>query len=288
MSSRSAVKIYPSSLEAPGAIQPQRLCQPGAKEIDNFLGSIRVAENTKRSYRRALYLFAAWSGYSAPSSSADAQAFLEYRESLGRKPATLAVDAYALTRYLRWKGIDVGRLERPNVTLPAPEYLSRQEIQVLLEAAESPLLQCIVAVLYDSGARIREILGVAMDGVDPEGFLQVRRKGGRADTAIITDWAKQYLDSWLEVRGSRHPMLFLDYKYESVRRWLKKAAIKGGIKKFHPHMLRHSRAVHLREEGMEWEDIGYLLGHVDVRTTINIYGRPTAQDLRQRVPKPKL
>ena len=62
MSSRSAVKIYPSCLEAPGAIQPQRLRQPAAKEIDNFLGSIRAAENTKLAYRRALDLFAVQAG----------------------------------------------------------------------------------------------------------------------------------------------------------------------------------------------------------------------------------
>lgn len=253
-------------------------------QVEKFLEAITAAENTKLAYRRTLNVFGRWAGKSLPSSADEAQEFLHYRRDQGLKPATISLDAAAMLRYLSWKGVDVRRLEHPSVTLQAPEYLSRDEIRDLMAELDSPLLECVVALCYDSAARIREILGVAMKGVDLTGFLRVTRKGGRQDTATVSEWGLKYLRAWLAVRERGHPMLFMDFDYGHIYHRLKEAAGAAALEKFHPHMLRHSRAIHLHEGGMSWEDVGYVLGHVNVSVTMRVYGRPNPQDLRRRTP----
>ena len=65
---------------------------------------------------------------------------------------------------------------------------------------------------------------------------------------------------------------------------LKNAANAAGLEKFTPHMLRHSRAVHLRQDGLSWEEIGYQLGHVNPVITVKYYTRPDQYDLKKVVP----
>ena len=69
----------------------------------------------------------------------------------------------------------------------------------------------------------------------------------------------------------------------------KAAAKLAGIAYFKPHMLRHSRAVHLSEDtDLRWEEIGYQLGHVNPSITARIYTRPNPEDLKKRIPAPTL
>lgn len=81
-------------------------------EIDTFLNSIRIRPRTRQIYRDALQRFCLWSGGFLPVADLQAQAFVQFREGQGRSPSTVAIDAYALRRYLAWKGISMRRLER--------------------------------------------------------------------------------------------------------------------------------------------------------------------------------
>jgi len=257
--------------------------------IEQFIEQIRAADNTKRNYRNTLNIFAAWAGKDAPESSEEAQNFLTWREVQGKRPQTVSLDAAALRRYLNWKGIPVTRLEKYPVLLQPPEYLSVLEIKRLMAACDTPLVACIVALLYDSGCRISEILGARMTGIDWQGFLQVVRKGGRPDTANISEWGMGYLRTWLEERRGSHPKIFGDHSYRYIYGKLKVVAKNAGIPNFKPHMLRHSRAVHLSEDtDLRWEEIGYQLGHVNPSVTSKIYTRLDPYDLKRRIPAPNL
>lgn len=259
-------------------------------QIADFLNGIRASDNTKKTYVRALHVFACWSGKEAPDSQAEAQDFLNFRVDQGRAASTIEVDAAALSRYLKWKKLPVDRFERPPVTLQSPKYLSKPEVSALLAACEgSAVLSCIAALLYDSGARITEILGIRMNEIDWEGFLPIIRKGGRKDVTNVSAWGMGYLKSWLETRQGHHPLVFGDRDYKIVYNALKAAAKGAGIAEFHPHMLRHSRAVHLSQDSdLTWEEIGYQLGHVNPATTVKIYTRPNPEDLKKLVPAPAL
>lgn len=260
---------------------------PGRQEsLMPFLSGIRVSEKTRTRYSSVLRGYMAWSGGSLPASQDEAQAYLDNRGDLS--PASLAVAGAAISRYLRWCKIPVSKLERPPVHLPTPKYLSVPQVKALLEACDYPLLQCLIAVLYDTGARINEILTLEVKNIDDKGLLKVRRKGGKEEWTPISDWGLKYLDRWLFLCPDRHYLVFGDQTYQEILRECKRIARKAGIKDFSPHQLRHSRAVHLHEAGLDWADIAYTLGHVNPSTTMKIYARPTAEDLRQRLPAPRI
>ena len=252
-------------------------------ELETFLSEIRASESTKRIYKNTLRLFRRQYGH-LPESSAEAQEYIRKREEEGRAPATIGLDVAAFLRYLRFQGISTNRLERMPVILKTPEYLTKDEIKELMTACASVSPKTMVALLYDSGARIGEMLGLEVEGINWNGALQVRRKGGRQDWANVSEWGMRYLAAWMDLRTIKHPKVFGDITYAEMYRSLKAAAKKAAIPAFHPHMLRHSRAVHLRQDGVSWEEIGYQLGHINPTITVKYYTRPDTFDLKQAIP----
>jgi integrase len=252
-------------------------------KLEAFLTQIRASENTKRIYKNTLMLFYRQYGH-LPESSAEAQDFIRKREDAGLAPATVGLDVAAFLRYLKFQGIPTNRLERMPVMMKTPQYLNKKEISALMAATVHLAPRTVVALLYDSGARINEILGLEVDGIDWNGALQVMRKGGRQEWANVSEWGMRYLAAWMDHRTGNHPKVFGDRTYAEMYRWLKAAAKKAGLPQFHPHMLRHSRAVHLREEGVSWEEIGYQLGHINPTITVKYYTRPDTFDLKKAIP----
>ena len=149
-------------------------------ELETFLSQIRASEGTKRIYRNTLTLFHRQYGH-LPESSAEAQEYIRTREEAGLAPATIGLDVAAFLRYLRFQNIPTNRLERMPVTLKTPEYLSKEEISALMVATKDLAPRTMVALLYDSGARIGEMLGLEVEGINWNGALQVMRKGGRQE-----------------------------------------------------------------------------------------------------------
>jgi len=219
-----------------------------------------------------------------PESSAEAQDYIRTREEAGLAPATIGLDVAAFLRYLKYQNIPTNRLERLPVLLKTPQYLTKKEISALLAAANELVIKTIVALLYDSGARISEILGLKVDGINWNGALQVSRKGGRVEWANVSEWGMGFLAKWMDHRTGHHPKVFGNRTYSGIYRSLKTTGKRAELPHFHPHMLRHSRAVHLREEGVSWEEIGYQLGHINPTITVKYYTRPDTFDLKKAIP----
>ena len=131
-----------------------------------------------------------------------------------------------------------------------------------------------------------EMLGLAMDDLE-DGYVRVRRKGGREDTAGMSAWGRTQLGRWLKERGHRPGWLFLDWNYSRVYRLLNQAAARAGISDFNIHAIRHARALDLRKSGLDWVDIGYALGHTNPLTTVRVYTRDRAEH-RKELPEPAL
>ena len=252
-------------------------------ELETFLSEIRASANTKRIYRNTLSLFHREYGH-LPESSAEAQAYIRKREEEGRAPATIGLDVAAFLRYLKFQDIPTHRMERMPVILKTPEYLTKKQVSALMAANTHLSAKTLVALLYDSGARIGEMLGLEVDGIDWNGALQVTRKGGRMEWANVSEWGMGHLANWMDQRTGNHPKVFGNRTYNEMYRLLKTAAKKADIPAFHPHMLRHSRAVHLRADGVSWEEIGYQLGHINPTVTVKYYTKPDTFDLKQAIP----
>lgn len=178
-----------------------------------------------------------------------------------------------------------------------PDTLSVQEVEALLDSCptETPVGvrdRALLELLYATGARVSELLGLNVDDVqDSEGVITVTGKGNKQRLVPVGKHAQAAVSAYLvRVRpafatGKSHA-LFLNTRGGALSRqsaWtvLKQAAQRAGIEKeISPHTLRHSFATHLLEGGADVRTVQELLGHASVTTT-QIYTHVTADNLRQ-------
>ena len=181
-----------------------------------------------------------------------------------------------------------------------PKAISVEDVQALIAAAGSggaPLAvrdQALVELLYGTGARISEIVGLAVDDLDrQEGLVRLHGKGGKQRVVPVGSYARAAVESYL-VRarpalaavGRGTPALFLNARGGPLSRqsaWtvLRTAAVRAGVTaEVSPHTLRHSFATHLLDGGADVRVVQELLGHASVTTT-QIYTLVTVDRLRE-------
>ncbi|MBF0244557.1 MAG: tyrosine recombinase [Planctomycetes bacterium] len=178
------------------------------------------------------------------------------------------------------------KLIGPKMWQMLPGVLSRSEVDCLLEACLSSEFPCrdkaLVEVLYGVGLRVSEVVGLRLAWLSREQrLLRVRGKGDKDRTVPIGECALAALEDYLEnerallaARGSGKKVeVFLGARGGALSRQgiynlLRELGSRAGIaKKLHPHMLRHSYATHLLENGADLRIVQELLGHADVSTT---------------------
>ncbi|MFN9440109.1 MAG: tyrosine-type recombinase/integrase, partial [Brevundimonas sp.] len=132
----------------------------------------------------------------------------------------------------------------------------------------------MVELLYGSGLRAAELVGLDVDDVDPErGRVLVRRgKGGRSRSVPLGDAAAGALDAWLERRGREAGALFVNPRggrltTRTLQRVVEAFGRREGVGDVHPHALRHSFATHLLGAGADLRSLQELLGHASLSTT---------------------
>ncbi|WP_321429636.1 tyrosine-type recombinase/integrase [uncultured Methanolobus sp.] len=170
------------------------------------------------------------------------------------------------------------------------ELLTEDEIKRMIRAAEHLRDKALVAVLYDSGARISEIGNLRLKHVvfDQYGaVLTVDGKTGMRRVRVI--FSAPYLASWIDMHPQKEdPDAFLwinvgqrnhgaHMKYQAFRVLIKRIAERAGIeKRVYNHLFRHSRSTelsqHLTEAQME-EHLGWIHGSKMPRTYIHMSGR---------------
>jgi len=190
-----------------------------------------------------------------------------------------------------------------NLSLPRrwkrlPKNLSNREIEKLLkpESPETPQNLCDQAVLelaYGSGLRLAELRGIRLEQLHLEaGFINVIGKGNKERVVPIGRKAIQALQHYLEAGRPnlvtpRSPAnLFLTRRgtpFAAVTLWLRirQRVRRAGIgRNVTPHMLRHSFATHLLENGADLRVIQELLGHANISTT-EVYTHVAGSRLRE-------
>ena len=165
-------------------------------------------------------------------------------------------------------------IERPRKSKTLPHVLSEKEILSILKATPNLKYKAILGTIYSSGLRRGELINLRKSDVFfDKMILIVRGAKGKKDritllgekTAIVL---KKYLEYykpnyWLFEGSTR-----THYSSSSISNILKKAAKDAGInKRVTPHMLRHSFATHLLEQGVDIRYIQTLLGHESSKTT---------------------
>ncbi len=202
----------------------------------------------------------------------------------------------------------------PSPAKRLPKALPLADVEAILEAAGAPGTplalrdRALLEVLYGTGARISEAVGLDVDDLDLDdptagdrgddaGVVLLRGKGGKERMVPVGSYALEAVSAYL-VRG--RPVLlaegtgsttvggalFLNARGGRLSRqsaWavLAKAAERAGVTKdVSPHTLRHSFATHLLDGGADVRVVQELLGHASVTTT-QVYTLVTVDNLRE-------
>jgi len=254
-------------------------------DAKRFAEKLRASPRTKKIYSENVSRYLRWLDERKPTAT-NAQEYVDHLAEQGKSSNTIAVMGNALRAYWDVQNKNL-KLYLPKIQLGKPRYYRQDEIKLLFDAAEMPLENELLTLLFDTGCRISEILNIQIDGIDLENkVVKVVRKGGREDGAALTDRGVEAIESLLSRRKGKHQELFGDLNYQDARYLLNKVAKRAGLKDFTIHRLRHSVAfdmgIRLREQGFSKMDILHaiqiLLGHTSIRTTADLYAALMPED----------
>ena len=175
-------------------------------------------------------------------------------------------------------GIEIPKLEQY-----LPSVLTKEEIKKLIEAAYTEKSKLIMSMLYSSGIRVSELVGMKKSDLDLENKRGVvHGKGNKSRQIFLSEKLCQDVKLFLE-KNPNNNFLFTSKEEalstRNIQKIIKKAKERAGItKKVTPHTLRHSFATHLLEAGVDIRKIQVLLGHSRIDTT-QIYTRVSGKEL---------
>jgi len=179
--------------------------------------------------------------------------------------------------------------QKKHSTLPI--VLNQKEIGDLLSVIKNPKYYAIASTLYGAGLRLSECLNLKVKDIDSVNMVITVREGkGRKDRQTVLSekllqiLREYYRNSNVKLISYLFPNTKDRHKPFSKRQtqgFIKKAGLVAGIKKsVSPHVLRHSFATHLLENGTNLRKIQVILGHKSLRTT-SIYTHLTKDFLRE-------
>ncbi len=212
----------------------------------------------------------------------------------------------AFLKYLIRQGVKVlppDRIELAKVSERELDLISPSDLGRLLSAPDTSTLQglrdrAILELFFSTGLRVSELCSLSRDLDLSRDEFSVRGKGEKIRVVFLSDTAKSSLRAYLAKRTDVDDALFvqvgrggekssakkegtLRLTSRSIERLVKQYATKSGItKKVTPHVLRHSFATDLLENGADLRSVQALLGHASIVTT-QIYTHVTDSKLRE-------
>ncbi len=267
-----------------------------------------VSANTLSSYLRDMNQFWAWLtendtiDLSKVKKNVIVQ-YLQYMESVGKSPATITRSTASIKSFYQFmvgagymkanpaKAITAVKVERKY-----PEILTNREVELFLEQPKCVDEKgyrdhAMLELLYATGIRVSELIGLNIGDVNlAVGMIRCRKKDKERVIPLYRGAVKALRDYIQDIRprliaDPEEEALFVNMNGERMSRqgfwkiikfYQEKAEIDKDIT---PHMLRHSFAVHLLENGADLHSIQEMLGHADISST-QIYAQVVKQELR--------
>ena len=280
--------------------------------IRDYLAHLAVERNLSprsvESYGRDLVQFATWLAEQEFSvdqvDRATVRNYLGTRRDHGLSSRSAARALSALRgffKHLAATGLlpsdPTANLQSPSVWRTIPRSLTGAEIEALLEAPDTnrPLGlrdRAMLETLYATGLRVSELVGLSVDRIrlDP-GFVIVIGKRDKERLVPIgrsaMSWIERYMrEARPKLDRQRRPELFLNHRGGRLTRqgfWkiLRGHGTTAGIRsRLSPHVVRHSFATHLVENGADLRAVQMMLGHASLTTT-EIYTHVARERLRR-------
>jgi len=269
-------------------------------------GASKNTEAAYRADLKNLEAFLARRKQKPVTANADAlRAYLKSLDYLGMTPRTVARRLSVMRQFFRFLLAERLREDDPASTLDSPrlgrslpKVLSRVEVDRLIEAAQAKggdggRMETLLEILYGTGLRVSELVTLPLTAAerDPT-MLVVRGKGDKERVVPLGKSAQTALTQYLadsrpalaaeklsrksaaapvQVFAKSSPLLFIargGRKLTRQRVWqMVKTASAGSGRSASPHMLRHSCATHMVENGADLRTVQTILGHADISTT---------------------
>lgn len=271
--------------------------------------SLKTVEN----YDRCLTRFLSFAKISSPADITD-DLVRRYRLWLNRLPAAAAGETLkkktqnyhlialrAFLKYLRKRGVpslSPERIELAKLGERSLDLVSAAELERLLASPRGADLKslrdrAILELLFSTGLRVSELSALDRDIDLGKDELSVRGKGEKVRVVFLSPRAKAALREYLAKRSDMDEALFIQLGKNaaaaaslrltprSVERIVKHYAVAAGIsKKVTPHVIRHSFATDLLENGADLRSVQAMLGHANIATT-QVYTHVTDRHLKE-------
>lgn len=280
--------------------RPPALAVADSRLIEQFADLLwmerGLSGNTLSSYQSDLRQAATWlAGRHCSLEKAQRSDLLAYLAGLVDrqvKPRTSARRLSSLRQFYQaavregWLETDpTALIEAPKLGRPLPKSLSEQDVEALLEAPdlgapEGQRDRCMLELLYATGLRVTELIGLTADQIHlNQGLVRVTGKGGKERLVPMGDESVEWLRRFAggarrELLGERQCNAFFPTRrgHGMTRQafWyrVKKHAQQAGIRaELSPHTLRHAFATHLVNHGADLRVVQLLLGHSSLSTT---------------------
>ncbi len=285
--------------------------------VDSFLDMLTTergaAMNTRHAYWRdladvSLYLRANRNTEIDKANTDDLKAYLQdlsqKTHTKGTNKSKIAVRTVArrlsaLRQFYRYLVSENVRKDDPTSTIESPKQgrtlpktLSESEVSALISAAaqgggaDSIRLVCLLEMLYATGLRVSELVGLPMSAIGEDTqFLMIAGKGGRERMVPLSEPAQKAVKDYMAVRpqfinqedkSKQEKWLFPSRTSDSghltrqrFAQLLKDLARVADIDsdRVSPHILRHAFATHLLSRGADLRSVQKMLGHADIATT---------------------
>lgn len=271
--------------------------------------SVKTVENYDRYLRR----FLDYAKVKSPSQVTE-QMVREFRINLNRsagvastmKKNTQNYHLIALRAFLKFlrkrdiESLNPERIELAKTSGRDLDLITADELNRIMRAPQGDELaalrdRAILELLFSTGLRVSELTGLNQDLDLTRDEFSVRGKGEKVRVVFLSESAKKAVAAYIKKRGDMSEALFVSYGKgstskgkdlpritpRSIERMVKQYAVKAGItRKVTPHVIRHSFATDLLENGADLRSVQALLGHANIATT-QVYTHVTDKHLRE-------
>ncbi len=269
------------------------------KQVKLFLEFLqnekKLSDNTLQSYKRDIiqyqnYLEENGINY-AKVSKEDIKAYLNYLKQIGKKPSTISRNLASIRSFYQFsirnkkiKNDPTEDVQSPKIEKRVPSVLTAQEVELLLEQPKDVDLKgtrdkAMLEFAYATGMRVTEIINLNIEDVNLEGEYVICRVGAKQRNIPLGSLSlkalKEYIDEArpILIRNEKEKALFVNVNgqrltrqgfWKIVKYYKEQAHITKDIT---PHVLRHSFATHLLQNGADLKAIQTMLGHSDISST---------------------
>ena len=269
------------------------------EQLNLFFGFLendkKVSSNTLQSYKRDLKQFEKYiqekgEDYSKITDEA-IKTYIKYMQEIGKKPSTISRGLASIRSFYQYE-VKEQKIEKdptegiqsPKIEKRVPSVLTSNEVALLLEQPKNVDLKgtrdkAMLEFAYATGMRVTEIISLNIEDVDLERGYATCRNGKKERTVPLGNISLKALKDYVQnardvmIKDKNEKALFVNVNgqrltrqgfWKIIKYYKEQAHIEKDIT---PHVLRHSFATHLLQNGADLKSIQTMLGHSDILST---------------------